>query len=98
MDKAWIKIITITRSVGVMGLLLSTLMMYLFSSEIVNLLGSQKLFYIIVIILCIIAVGLVFAILKPKQPEKSPSSSVAPKKDVKVTYDHGSKHNGNNNF
>lgn len=98
MDKAWIKIITITGSVGVMGLLLSTLMMHLFSSEIVNLLGSDKLFYLIVIILCIIAVGLVFAILKPKQPEKLPSSSVAPKKDVKVIYDNGSTHNGNNNF
>ena len=98
MDKAWIKIITITGSVGVMGLLLSTLMMHLFSNEIVNLLGSDKLFYLIIIILCIIAVGLVFAILKPKQPEKAPSSSVAPKKDVKVTYDNGSTHHGNNNF
>jgi hypothetical protein len=98
MDKAWVKIITITGSVGVMGLLLSTLMMHLFSSEIVNLLGSDKIFYLIIIILCIIAVGLVFAILKPKQPEKAPSSNVAPKKDVKVTYDNGSTHNGNNNF
>jgi hypothetical protein len=76
MDKAWIKIITITGSVGVMGLLLSTLMMHLFSSEIVNLLGSDKLFYLIIIILCIIAVGLIFAILKPKQLEKTPSPNV----------------------
>lgn len=98
MDKAWIKIITITGSVGVMGLLLSTLMMHLFSSEIVNLLGSDKLFYLIIIILCVIAVGLIFAILKPKQPEKAPSASAVPKKDIKVTYDNGSTHNGNNNF
>lgn len=98
MDKAWIKIITITGSVGVMGLLLSTLMMHLFSSEIVNLLGSDKLFYLIIIILCVIAVGLIFAILKPKQLEKTTSPNVAPKKDVKVTYDNGSTHNGNNNF
>jgi len=98
MDKAWIKIITITGSVGVMGLLLSTLMMHLFSSEIVNLLGSDKLFYLIVIILCVIAAGLIFAILKPKHSEVAPLSNVAPKKDVKVTYDNGSTHNGNNNF
>lgn len=98
MDKAWIKIITITGSVGVMGLLLSTLMMHLFSSEIVNLLGSDKLFYLIIIILCIIAVGLIFAILKPKESEQTPSASVIPKKDVKVTYDNGSTHNGDNNF
>lgn len=98
MDKGWIKIIQVTGSVGVMALLLSTLMMHLFQTEIVNLLGSDNLFYLIVFLISVIAIGIILAILKFKHPDKTQLESKEPKKDIKVKYDNGSTHNGDNNF
>jgi phosphotransferase system glucose/maltose/N-acetylglucosamine-specific IIC component len=97
MDKAWTKIITVTGAVGVIGLLFSLLMNHFFNIEIANLLGSEKLFYIIVMIICVFAVAIVLAILKPKDSGVSSSSNPS-SKEIKITYDNESTHNGDNNF
>jgi NADH:ubiquinone oxidoreductase subunit 6 (subunit J) len=95
MDKAWIKIITVTGAVGVIGLLFSILMTNLFNPEIVSVLGSERFFYIVVMLTCIFAVAIILAILKPKDSQTSPNTS---NKDVKIIYDNKSTHNGDNNF
>jgi len=99
MDKAWIKIISITGAVGVVGLLISILMTNMFSSEIVNLLGSERLFFILVLLICGFLMVLVFAIMKPKSESKPANHTTPsePSKNIKVKYD-GSTHNGDNNF
>lgn len=96
MDKAWIKIISVTGAVGVIGLLFSTLMLNLFSPEIVSLLGSEKTFYIILLLIGVFAIGLVIAILKPKKLAET-SSTAAPNKKIDIKYE-SSTHNGDNRF
>ncbi len=51
MDKAWIKIIKVTGAVGVVGLLLSLFMNHMFNEQIVNILGSEQLFFILLLLL-----------------------------------------------
>ena len=99
MDKVWIKIISITGAVGVVGLLISILMTNMFSSEIVNLLGSERLFFILILLICGFLMVLILAIMKPKSETKSVNhtKSTEPSKHIKVKYD-GSTHNGDNNF
>lgn len=100
MDKFWLKIITITGSVGVVGLLFSTLMARLFNAEIVNLLGSEKLFFILVLLILVFTVALLLAIVKPKGDSQTavPSASNEPSKKIDVSYGNGSTHIGDNNF
>ncbi|WP_438864316.1 hypothetical protein [Neptunicella sp.] len=100
MDKAWIKIIKVTGAVGVVGLLLSLFMNHMFNEQIVNILGSEKLFFILVVIVLGLLLALLVAIIKPKSESTStnterPSES---NKKIDITYDNGSTHNGDNNF
>lgn len=96
LDKAWIKIISLTGAVGVMGLLFSTLMLKLFSSEIVSLLGSERTFYIIILLIGAFAIGLIVAILKPNVGAEKPAPT-APTKNINLKYER-SKHDGDNHF
>ena len=96
MDKAWVKIISLTGAVGVIGLLFSTLMLNLFSPEIVSLLGSEKTFHIILLLIGVFAIGLILAILKPKSPAETPVMP-APNKKIDMKYE-SSTHNGDNRF
>jgi len=100
MDKAWIKIISITGAVGVVGLLFSILMNNMFNSEIVTLLGSEKLFYILILLICGFTMALIIAIMKPKGETQSVGQSKSSElsKQIDVTYDNGSTHNGDNKF
>lgn len=100
MDSAWIKIIKITGSVGVVALLLSLLMNHLFNEQIINVLGSEKIFFIIVLIASGLLVSLLVAINKPKPSKKlsNPDEQNRTSKNIEITYDNGSKHNGDNNF
>jgi len=72
MEKFWEKALTATGSVAVVGFILTILINNLFEEEIINLFGSEKLFYLIMVILCILGCALLIAILKnniqsPKQ-------------------------------
>lgn len=100
MDKAWTDIIKVTGAVGVIGLLISLLLPYLFSEQIVGLLGSEKMFYLIVVLVCGLLIALIVSILKSKEskPQSSKDESPkAPNKKIDVTYNE-STHNGDNNF
>ncbi|MCP3848892.1 MAG: hypothetical protein GY694_01450 [Gammaproteobacteria bacterium] len=99
MDKAWIDIIKVTGAVGVVGALFSLLLTQLFSEQIVNLLGSERMFYLIMVIVGGLLIALIVSIFKPKESSnKGDSDSTnAPTKKVNVTYDK-STHNGDNNF
>jgi uncharacterized membrane protein len=100
MDKAWIKIISVTGSVGVIGLLFSLFMNDFFSADIINLLGSEKIFFILVLLICVFFIALIIAILKSKDATKGnaeESTKKETKKDIDITYDR-STHNGDNNF
>lgn len=94
MDKAWIKIISVTGAVGVIGYLFSLLMLNLFSDAIISLLGSEKVFYVIVMLIAVFAIALILAILKPKEQKKASDSG---DKSISVSYK-DSTHNGSNNF
>ena len=99
MDKAWIRIIKVTGSVGVVGLLLSLLMNHLFNKQIIDILGSEKLFFILVLIVCCLFVALIFAIKTPKStlPLNNDHGQSEPSKKIDITYN-SSTHNGDNNF
>lgn len=99
MDKAWIRIIKITGSVGVVGLLFSLLMSYLFNNQIIDILGSEKLFFILVLIVCCLFVALIFAIKTPQSvlPSNENKGQSEPSKKIDITYNR-STHNGDNKF
>ncbi len=94
MDKAWIKIISVTGAVGVIGYLFSLFMLNFFSDSVLSQLGSEKVFYVIVLLVSVLAIALILAILKPKEQQKNPSSG---EKNISVSYK-DSTHKGNNTF
>jgi hypothetical protein len=100
MDKAWIKIIKVTGSVGVVGLLLSLLMNHMFNEQIIGILGSEKFFFILVLIVCGLFIAMIIAIKSPKSapPSTKAESQSEPSKKIDITYNSGSTHNGDNNF
>lgn len=93
----WGKVIKITGSVGVVGLLLSIFLNKMFNAEIVELLGSEKIFYLLFVLTCGLLIALIFAVLKYKS-KSSPEKHSLEMKENKVTYNNGSTHNGDNNF
>ncbi|HAS8504722.1 TPA: hypothetical protein I7764_12980 [Vibrio vulnificus] len=108
MNNFWVKVIAITGSVGVFAFLFSLLMGHVFSEKIVDLLGSEKVFYIIVALISIFAIFTLVALFKPRRQsdsdtngnvsETSKSQSESLKKDISVTYNGNSTHNGDNHF
>jgi hypothetical protein len=63
MDKTWITAIKVTGPVGVVGLLLGTLMKFLFSEDVIALFGSEKVFILAVILISCFFISLITAIL-----------------------------------
>jgi hypothetical protein len=109
LDKSWTKIIAITGSVGVFALLFSLLMRQVFNENIINLLGSERVFYIIICLLFVFTTGILIALLKPSSTKNIPEGygtlpdSTQPQpsnnnKDISVTYKDNSTHNGSNHF
>lgn len=100
MENIWIKAIKTTGAVGVVGFLLSFLINHLFNEKIVEALGSERLFFAIVLIICGLVIALMLAISKEKNnKEKSdtPNSNSSNKK-IEISYGNQSTHNGDNNF
>ncbi|MEZ8493477.1 hypothetical protein AB6C81_14660 [Vibrio splendidus] len=108
MNNSWVKVIAITGSVGVFAFLFFLLMGHVFSEKILDLLGSEKVFYIIITFIAIFTICTLIALFKPRsqsesdtngnvsEPSKLQSESV--KKDTSVTYNDNSIHNGDNHF
>ncbi len=107
LNNSWVKVITLTGSLGVIAFLFSLFMMNVFSDNITNLLGSEKVFYIIVGIFTILAIGIIIALLQYQSKKDSSTSSMPQhtdllekieKKEITVSYNDSSTHNGDNRF
>lgn len=96
MDKLWVKIVSSTGSVGVVGYLLFTLINAIFTKEISESIGSEMLAYVIFTLCLLLGVALIMSIWKSENKKLPPSKPV--QKDIKVTYSNNSTHNGDNNF
>lgn len=99
MDKSWIKIITVTGSTGVIGLLFYHFMIHLFNEQIISILGSERMFFILVLIIFVLFAALILAIKTPNSAQlpNTEQSQSEPSKKIDVTYN-SSTHNGDNNF
>ena len=100
MDAAWVKIIKVTGAVGVIGLLFSLIINNLFNSEIIKLLGSESVFFLLTMIVCGLIIGLTIAVMKSsnKTTPSTTAPTTTPSKIIDVSYNHGTTHNGDNNF
>lgn len=83
------KIIAVTGAVGVVGFLFSILMKHLFQKEIITLLGSDRIFYIVILLICILGIAIISAIFIKNDSKVSSS---------KVIYKDHSRHQGDNNL
>ena len=81
--------IKVTGSVGVIGLIFSILVKLIFQHEIITLFGSDRMFYIVVLIISILGAAIIIAVLKGSKPDKG---------SPKVVYKGNSKHEGDNRF
>lgn len=103
MDKVWLKVIKTTGYVGIVAFLFSLLMTHIFNEKIIDILGSQKIFYIVVSLISCFSIALIISITKPKNTTLDSNASVNPKtdstqKNISINYQNNSTHNGNNNF
>lgn len=89
MDPIWKTAIKVTGAVGVIGLLFSNLIVILFGEEIITLFGSDRMFYIAVLLICIFGIAIITAILKNTNSKGD---------TAKVIYKDNSKHRGDNRF
>ncbi len=85
----WKTAIKVTGSVGVVGLLFSIVIKLLYQQEIITLFGSDRMFYISILIICIIGIAFIFAILNKNKPKDRSST---------VVYKDNAKHQGDNRF
>lgn len=89
MDPIWKVAVKATGAVGVVGLLFSLLLKAVFQQQIIDLFGSDKMFYIVILIICVFGLALLLAIAIGKhRATKGPS----------VVYRDNSKHQGDNRF
>lgn len=70
MDKIWGVAIKTTGPVGVVGLIIWTLIHFLFREDVIELFGSDKLFAISVVIISCLLIALLTAILVYRDTEK----------------------------
>jgi nitrate reductase gamma subunit len=89
MDPFWKVAVRATGAVGVIGLLFSMLLKALFQQQIIDLFGSDKMFYIVILVICIFGLALLLAIAMGKHRATKGSS---------VVYRDNSKHQGDNRF
>lgn len=89
MDPVWKTAIKITGSVGGVGLLISIMLEKIYSQEIISLFGDERVFYITVLLICVLSVALLTAVIIKQKPKD---------KGATVTYRDNSIHNGDNRF
>jgi hypothetical protein len=94
MEGLWGKVIKSTGSVGVVAFLLYTVINNLFSAQIVELFGSERIFLLTSIVISALLIILFVATLKSRAKSGNTSQIEGPK----VTYKGRSVHNGDNNF
>ena len=75
MEKFWLKAVSVTGPVAVVGFIFVLFMKHLFDERIVEIFGSDRFFYIVVGILCILAIALILTILKHKSGQPGVATS-----------------------
>lgn len=91
----WQKAVLKTGAVGVIGYLFSLIINHLFSSKIIELFGSEKLFSLSLVLIFVLFIALIQAISKsPKQNDGEKQAT----KDIQITYKDNAKHEGDNRF
>ncbi|ELL4667634.1 hypothetical protein Q5V23_001437 [Vibrio fluvialis] len=99
MIKEWEGIIKVTGAVGLVGLLFALLMRHFFSEQIISLLGSDRVFSIIIALVAIFFILMIIALLNRSSSVNEPNNTTSPtKKEVIVTYRDNANHNGDNKF
>ncbi|WP_339617694.1 hypothetical protein [uncultured Gilvimarinus sp.] len=89
MDPIWKLALKTAGAVGVVGLLFSLLLKALFQQQIIDLFGSDKMFYIAILVIGVFGLALLLAIVIGKQRGATGPS---------VVYRDDSKHQGDNRF
>lgn len=89
MDAIWKTAIKATGAVGVVGLLFSILINKIFLQEMIAIFGSDRIFYIVIVLICIFGIAIITAIMQ-KNNAKGGSATV-------IYKDH-SRHKGDNRF
>ncbi|MUK37095.1 hypothetical protein GNP82_05970 [Aliivibrio fischeri] len=101
MFKEWEGIIKITGSVGLVGLLFALLMQHFFSEQIISLLGSDRVFIIIVALVAIFFILMIIALSnrsRTSSENEQPITSDPAKKEIIITYRDNANHHGDNKF
>ncbi|WP_404474317.1 hypothetical protein LG301_06095 [Vreelandella venusta] len=106
MDKTWLDVIKVTGAVGVIAFLAHLVISHVYSEEIIELFGSDRMFGLTILIVAAVFFVLLMAVLKQKdktvrRSEESEVDEDDKEKDYKgpkVTYRNRAKHNGDNNF
>ena len=92
----WTKIVKYGGSVALVTLLLYTVINYLFTKEIIELFGSDRLFFILVLLIASLLIILLISIIYKSKEGTSKSGNAS--NNPQVTYKNRSTHNGDNNF
>lgn len=101
MIKEWEGIIKVTGSVGLVGLLFALLMQHFFNEQIISLLGSDRVFIIIVALVAIFFILMIIALSNRSGSDSESGQKNTPspeKKEIIVTYRDNANHNGDNRF
>ena len=97
MDELWVKVVKATGSVGVVAFLLYFVLDWLFSEQIVELFGGEKIFLIVLLVLSMLCIALIVSIWVSREKVETPDAE--PNNHTNsVTYRGDSTHNGDNNF
>lgn len=75
--------------IGVIGLILYLIVDSLFAKDVYQFLGSEKVFILILAVLCVLVTAIIFTVNR---------SSSAANSGPSVTYKDNSTHNGDNRF
>lgn len=93
MEKFWEKALTVTGPVAVVGFILAMFINKVFDEKVVEYFGSENTFYLVMAILCVLAVALLFSIfvyrrpLPKNEPAQSDGNKAATITDSKISGD-----------
>lgn len=93
MDKFWGKAIAVTGPVAVVGYVMTIFIESVLDEKLIQIFGSENAFYLVIAMLCVIAIALILCVLlyrrQSHDPEKKPvdGDRKAIIKDSKVTGD-----------
>ncbi len=97
MEKFWMKAVSVTGPIAVVGFLFAILMENLFKKRIIEYFGSNRVFYLVVTILCFLGTALILAIMRYKGSQNDVGEgeqTSKPNRETKTANIKNSKING----